>query len=120
MISHLSGSWDGTQELLTERIQNLKMSKQTAKSSNVYDRRLSAEYDAMIDDLEDYCDNTANESNWNSKGAKQERFMAQEYECQRSNLAESKAFQSKSKAKAVSNYKVYRRSDSEPSDDEED
>merc|ERR1712013_33668 len=101
------GSWEGTQDVLNERIGNMRLAKETAKASNMYDSDLSDEYDAMIDDLEDYSRNTKNETEWKARGKHQEMNMEQEYVCQRSNAAESKAFQTKSKSKAVKSFKLF-------------
>merc|ERR1712013_818779 len=101
------GSWEGTQDVLNERIGNMRLAKETAKASNMYDSDLSDEYDAMIDDLEDYSRNTKYETEWKARGKHQEMNMEQEYVCQRSNAAESKAFQTKSKSKAVKSFKLF-------------
>lgn len=101
------GSWSGTQTVLNARLGSLRRCKETSKQSNNYDPTIEDEYDAMIDDLEDYCSNTRNAQEWQRKGVTQEMNIGQAYGCQRSNLPESKAFQSKSKVKAVKKFQMF-------------
>lgn len=101
------GSYGSTQNLLMERIEDLKLCKQNLAGNATREEGMLDVYDAMIDDLEDYRSNATDATAWNTKGQHQEMYMGQEYACQRSTIPEAKNFQSKAKKKAVKSFKLF-------------